>query len=379
MTKSELHKILKNLVTLLILSFFTFLILVNVFKLLNYLLEVDRVIKNAVYVEGDIEKIESEFNVTPEDLTGDFDMSRAHTAQEMGYRDYLQEINTSEWGDGINILIVGSDKKDFDESRSRADVIIVLRINRYGQVLSLSIPRDTLIKVYDNSKWSGYEDKIGHSLYWGGFDGLKSSVEQLIGSPIYKSIVIDNFRAFEAFLSIIGGVSIDKRLEGKLGVQWIRNRQFRLGDVERCKRQQVFLKRSIGKLWRISNKGSIIFSSLFFEHFTKLIKTDMEKSDFYDILYLLKQNGFEPEKDLYTAVLPGTFGHYDSEILGRKQLSCWKMNQKMLANIQFLYYSDKYSLGKVFHHSEVTYGDFIKMELAESFEKLKKEIEKKFS
>lgn len=376
MTKRELNKILKNLMSLLIFSFLIFIILVNVFKLLNYLLEVDRVIKNAVYVEGDINKIESEFNVEAEPTT-DLDLSRAHTANELGYSDYLEKINTSEWGDGINILVVGSDKKDFTESRSRADVIIVLRINKYGQVLSLSIPRDTLIKVYDDSRWSGHHDKIGHSLYWGGFEGLKKSVEYLIGSPIYKSIIIDNFRAFEAFLAIVGGVSIDKQLEGKLGVQWIRNRQFRLGDVERCKRQQVFLKKSVGKLWRISNKGSIVFSSLFFEHFTKLIKSDLEKSDFYDILYLLKSNNFDPQEDFFTSVLPGNFGHYDSKIMGRKNLSCWKLNEKMLANIQFLYYSDPYSLGKVFHQREVRYSDFIKMELSEAIGNFKKRFKKK--
>ena len=50
--------------------------------------------------------------------------------------DYFDKIKSSEWGDGINILLVGSDKKKFDFKKSRSDVIIILRINKYGKIKS---------------------------------------------------------------------------------------------------------------------------------------------------------------------------------------------------------------------------------------------------
>ena len=156
---------------------------------------------------------------------------------EFRFINSIYNINSSEWCDGINILLIGSDKKNFNHEKARSDVIILLRIINNGKILSISIPRDTLIKITDG-KWAGYDDKIGHSLYWGGIDNLKKNVEKLIGSPIYRIAIVDNFKNFEAFLAVMGGIKIDKKLIGKIGIRWIRNRNFKDGDIERCKRQQ---------------------------------------------------------------------------------------------------------------------------------------------
>ena len=94
----------------------------------------------------------------------------------MGFKNNLYDLDGSEWGDGINILIVGSDRKNFSAEKGRADVIIVLRIIKTGKILSISIPRDTLIKI-NSGKWKDKPDKIGHSFYWGGLENLKKSVE----------------------------------------------------------------------------------------------------------------------------------------------------------------------------------------------------------
>lgn len=380
MSQLELINILKKLLFLTIFFFILFLFFVNAVKYLGYLLEIDRVVTFATkYQDKRIEKIENQYTEIEGEVAGQYDFNKAYPAQELGFIDYLTQINSSEWGDGINILIIGSDKKDFLEKKSRADVIIVMRINKQGKILSISIPRDTLVKVSPHSKFSKKDeyDKIGHSLYWDGLDGLKYSVENLLGSPIYRTIIIDNFRTFEAFLAIIGGVTIDKQLEGKLGIQWIRNRQFKFGDIERCKRQQVFLTKSVNKLWKISKKGSVVYSSLFFDHFKKLIDTDIEKKDFYNILYLLKKNQFNPEKDFHSCILQGNFGEYESRLFGNKKISCWILDKKIVEIIQFLFYSEIDIQQHFFTNSNVKYTDLLKFEIKELFDNMKNNVKAK--
>ena len=201
-------------------------------------------VKNVLRILNNNEK---EFNIAGEKIPYDeinyFEADEAFTASKLGFINYIYHINGSEWGDGINILLIGSDKKNFTNEKARSDVIILLRIINSGKILSLSIPRDTLIKISDG-EWAGYDDKIGHSLYWGGIENLKKNVEDLIESPVYRIAIVDNFKNFEAFLAVMGGIKIDKKLIGDTGIRWIRNRNFRDGDIERCKRQQVFRQQS---------------------------------------------------------------------------------------------------------------------------------------
>ena len=133
-----------------------------------------------------------------------------HWHLELNYQDDFSRLQTVDWSEGINILLTGSDKNDFHVNRSRADVIIILRITKDGKILSISIPRDTLITIEDRNN-NLVNDKIGHALYWNGLDGLKNSCELLLGSPIYKVVIIDNFKVLK-LLSIIGSVNIDKNL-----------------------------------------------------------------------------------------------------------------------------------------------------------------------
>lgn len=304
----------------------------------------------------------------------EFDFNKAYTAGEMGFKNYLETINGTFWGDGINILIMGSDKKDFQHKRSRADVIMVLRILKSGKILTISIPRDTLITIKEHPKYEGKEDKIGHTLYWGGVDNLKGTVEELLGSPIYKVIIIDNFRTFEAFLAILGGVTVDKYLHGSLGIQWIRNRQFRLGDIERCKRQQLFIKKVFTKGWKITGGGNYFYARGLYRHLRKLIYTDITEDDFLHFLYILKRADFNPNTDLYTGVLPGHFATYDSKILNKDKLSCWKLDNATLERIRFLFYSDQVVLKDVLGTKKIKFSNFLHIELQLILKNVKRKL-----
>lgn len=361
MTQKELMVILKRIILYLILFFLLFIIMVNIFKLVRFIHKIDKVIKQTEKNDGEIFAIDSQFNELSINNDQSFDLDKAHYAEEIGYKDALFTLNGSEWGEGINILLVGSDKAFYIDDKARSDVIIILRINTLGQILSLSIPRDTLIKIKDG-KWAGADDKIGHSLYWEGMDYLKKNVEELIGSPIYKVAIIDNLRNFEAFLAIIGGLDIDKHLEGKLGIQWIRNRNFKEGDVERCRRQQFFLKKAVEKIWRITKKGNYIYVNFLYDAIKMLIRTDITRNDFLAIIYSLRKNKFDPENNFLTAVLPGEMGRYDSLLINRNDLYCWIPDNKAVERLRFLFYSEddtyKYMVEK-----KINFWSFIKIDL----------------
>lgn len=335
MNTTDLTSLLRRLLLLLIISFLLFLIFVNTYKIIDFIVKIDTVI-NDVVKNDEIEVIDNKF-ISVDDKALELSQDKAYTAKSLGFVDKLQYVNGSEWGEGYNILIVGSDKRNFLESRSRADVIILLRIIKSGKILSMSIPRDSLIKIKDGD-YSGEYDKIGHSLYWGGLNDLKKNVEELVASPISKVIIIDNFKSFEAFLSIIGGLNIDKNLNGKLGIQWIRNRHFKFGDIERCKRQQLFLEKAIVKIWKITRGGNYFYSILLYEALTRIVQTDIDKEDFLSILYTLKINDFDPKRDFYNSVLPGKFSVYDSKLMARKNLACWLPDDNAIEKFQFLFY-----------------------------------------
>jgi anionic cell wall polymer biosynthesis LytR-Cps2A-Psr (LCP) family protein len=357
MNQLDLYKLLQNTLLLLILLFVVSIIGVNVMKLVVFAKSIDTVITEMEQNSDELTPLLNAYTEDSSESWKQFDQGKAHTAKEMGYVNAVPDLNGSEWGDGINIMLVGADKKNFSREKSRSDVIVIIRILSNGRILSISIPRDTLITINDG-KWRGEEDKIGHALYWGGIDNLKQSVEELIGSPIYRTVIVDNFRSVEGLLAIMGGVSLDKVLSGKLGIQWIRNRSFKYGDIERCRRHQIFLKKSADKMWSMTKQGNLILSLFFYDAMTKILETDISREDFLTILYTLRNNNFNPEQDLLTGVLPGDFSRYDSKVLNHKRLHCWRADARSLDKLRFLFYSD-YEDNFCQREPKVTYINFI--------------------
>lgn len=331
MRTDELLLILRKFILIIIFSFIIFILVINLIKLFTININVKKILKTLNEADKNSYIDNKEINY--------FINDESFAASKLGFKNHIYDINGSEWGQGINILLIGSDKKSYKDNKARSDVIIILRITDNGKILSISIPRDTLVKINDG-EWAGCDDKIGHSLYWGGIDNLKDNIEVLIGSPIYRIVIIDNFKNFEAFLTVIGGIKVDKKLIGATGIQWIRNRNFKDGDIERCRRQQVFLKFSIIKLWKLTNNGNYFYSNYFFNFLKRIIYTDLSSDEFNYILYILKKNKFSPKDDFLTSVLPGRFSKYDSVLLNRKQLDCWLLDEEIIKKIQFLFYSN---------------------------------------
>jgi len=360
MSQKDFMKIFINIFVILFLFFVVFFFFIKIMRIIDFYNKVDIVLKSA-NSSKDIKEINSNLNYYNDDSAKNYDPLIAHYAEELGYKNDLYGLNGMEWRNGINILLVGTDKKTFNYEKSRADVIIVLRIINTGKILSISIPRDTLIELKE-TEWLGYKDKIGHSLYWEGMDNLKKSIEDLLGSPIYKIAVIDNFNNFEAFLAILGGINIDKKLVGNTGIKWIRNRNFKDGDIERCKRHQVFLKKTIVKLWNISKNGNYFYTKFLYDAFKSILQTDLTKDDILNIVYILKKNNFNPEKDFLTGVLPGEFGKYDSVLINRNEVVCWIPDNEMLDKLKRLMYSEKDSYKSIIK-TNIGFFDYLKIKV----------------
>ncbi|HPY88059.1 MAG TPA: LCP family protein [Spirochaetota bacterium] len=372
MSQKELLSLLKKMIALTFLSFFLFIVSINLLKFADFVVKIDNIIKTKDTDDAEIPIMNLSYIVDESDNTANFNPDNSYSADKIGYQDDISKLYKYDWSSGYTFLLIGSDKANSNIKKARADVIILLRISSEGKIASISIPRDTLITI-SNGSYNGYFDKIGHSLYWDGLNQLTLNVERLVGAPIDYTIVIDNFRSFEAFLAMIGGVTLDKNLKGKLGIQWIRNRNFKYGDIERCKRQQVFLKKSIDKLWKLSKNGSYIYSVFIYKALTKIVDADISKKDFISVIYLLKEKNFDVNKDYFTSVLPGNFGRFDSKLLYKSNLTCWEPDELTLSKINLLFTENSENNIKT-----SSAADFIIYDLNKLSDKFKSFIRSKF-
>ncbi len=189
-------------------------------------------------------------------------------------------------GQGSNFLIVGTDSREGinptdpnakaflgpgePEGAARTDTIMVLRVEA-DRRLMMSIPRDLWVK----NPRSGEMGRI-NSVYQSGPEYLVKAVQSL-GIPVHHYVEI-NFVSFGSLVDALGGIDIDfpfpardtnsglyidtagpHTLNGVDALAFVRSRYYEelkdgkytssgLADLDRIKRQQVFLKALTSKL-----------------------------------------------------------------------------------------------------------------------------------
>lgn len=161
--------------------------------------------------------------------------------------------------DRINILALGVDARK-GEDMARTDTMMLCSVDTEKNLMSvLSIPRDTRVYIPGH----GYE-KINSATLYGGPDLAMETVSDLLGIRINK-YVMTNFEGFEDIVDSLGGVTIDvkqrmyhhdpqdggiytidlrpgvQRLDGKKALQYVRYREYALGDIDRTEQQQKFI------------------------------------------------------------------------------------------------------------------------------------------
>lgn len=146
--------------------------------------------------------------------------------------------------DVLTILVVGMDSArhvdlpptpetrfrdiPLDKVRGRTDAIMLLGLDRRsGTIRVLHIPRDSIIGFGSRG-----EDKIAHYMAYYSFFELKKAVENLLGVPVHRYVVVD-FEGFKTLVDALGGVTvtIDHDLQSPEGV-WLPKGTHRLDGAQ---------------------------------------------------------------------------------------------------------------------------------------------------
>ena len=103
----------------------------------------------------------------------------------------------------ILFLLAGVDSKDINEKGVRTDTMMLMNVNfDTGKTSILSIPRDTRVKINNNTR----KMNDAHSI--GGMELTLSTINDLLGLDIEHYVKVD-YQVVIDLVEIIGGVNID--------------------------------------------------------------------------------------------------------------------------------------------------------------------------
>ncbi|MBR4173474.1 MAG: LCP family protein, partial [Clostridia bacterium] len=224
----------------------------------------------------------------------------------------------------INVLVVGLDK-----DKLRTDTILVASYDMDNDTVNiLSIPRDTRMYVggrYQKINCAYAITKNGNRK---GIDGTIDAVTRLTALPLHHYIEF-TFETFREAVDALGGLEYDvpqnmnyddpvqdlhihlkkgmQHLDGDKAEQLVRFRKYPMGDIDRVKVQQNFIKELAKQKLNASVIGKLpdIFKVL-----KKNVKTDLTASDIAK--YAINLSDLSSE-NINTYSLPGVS---DSESYG---------------------------------------------------------------
>lgn len=206
------------------------------------------------------------------------DIDRLPAAQITGRPDPDQDRD-------LNILLLGSDKgkkipgyedttlaedaasDEWPTGKYRSDTLMVVHISAdRDEAYVVSIPRDSFVKLYDDTGRPQGRNKINAAFsQWGPY-GTIATVERLTGLRMDHLAIID-WAGFEDLSTAVGGVPVtvpyafydykqdkqwearDYLLKGQEALQYVRTRHgLPASDFDRIDRQQNFLRSLMNKL-----------------------------------------------------------------------------------------------------------------------------------
>ncbi|PWU43993.1 transcriptional regulator [Micromonospora globispora] len=176
--------------------------------------------------------------------------------------------------DALNIMILGSDSRDPENSSgSRSDTIILAHLPKdRASAQLISIPRDTWVHVprSKNGQHGGRDAKINAAFAWGGVPLMVQTVESFTGVRIDHVAMVD-FAGFKEIVDALGGIEIDvetsftsthslnsdskrtfvqgrQKVDGAAALDYARERYaFADGDFARIRHQQQVIKAILDK------------------------------------------------------------------------------------------------------------------------------------
>ena len=262
----------------------------------------------------------------------------------------------------VNILIIGKDaravgpvvnegrQRNKREEQSHSDIIILCHVNfggedgdrtapsstqalrgtvpsfRVGPSVSLvAIPRDLLVEVpgitaaASNTDFNRRE-KIAHTYAIGGDKLLRSTVTNLLGIPIHRSIAFDfdsfrmTFDLLRPFVGVlrVGGVNLTERDQA---LKFARKRYgLEFDDADRCRNAVSLIRGMMVRMWWLvgARLGDMLLERVLAVVGTD---TDLTADEVHEVADGLRRAGFSPARTR-TAVLVGegaevTLAHYN--------------------------------------------------------------------
>jgi polyisoprenyl-teichoic acid--peptidoglycan teichoic acid transferase len=198
----------------------------------------------------------------------------------------------------MNLLVLGSDRRENEEERGRSDTIILVHVDPDKDYLSvMSLPRDLRVEVPGHGL-----EKINAAFAFGGPALTIRTVEQLTGVDINHYLEVD-FNAFRDITDSLDGVYVDvdrryynddphweliklapgyQLLKGDDALDYVRFRHDLNMDFGRMERQQRFLSamREQAMGWDLPFKLPGLVSALF-----KNVNTDLGANDILKLAY----------------------------------------------------------------------------------------------
>ncbi len=220
-------------------------------------------------------------------------------------------------GRRLNVLLMGIDARK-GENMGRSDTMILASIDpKSKQVALLSIPRDTRVNIPGHG-W----DKINSAVVYGGPELSAKVVSNLLGIQV-KDYLLADFNGFKDVVDVLGGVTMNveqnmyhwddsdggiyqinlkkglQRLDGDKALQYVRFRDYAMGDVDRTKYQQKFL---VALAKEILQTGTIPKLPKLVPEINKCVKTNMGLGDMIKMASAAKNL---ENSNIVTQTLPG--------------------------------------------------------------------------
>lgn len=219
--------------------------------------------------------------------------------------------------DRLNVLLLGIDARG-GETMARSDSMILASVDQKSKQLAfLSIPRDTRVLI------PGYgTDKINAATSYGGPELAAKTVSQLLGITVKNYVMVD-FNAFKSVVDILGGITYDveqnmyhwdnednyayhidlekgpQLLDGDKALQYVRYRDYPMGDIDRTAHQQKFLMALAQELLQPS---TITKLPELIPEVNRYVKTNLSLKDMYKLASVAKSLD---ESNFVAQTLPG--------------------------------------------------------------------------
>lgn len=217
------------------------------------------------------------------------------------------------------VLLLGIDARG-EETMTRADTIILAAVDQQkNKVAFLSIPRDTRIAI------PGFGvEKINNATVHGGPELAESTVSRLLGVTVENYVQVD-FLGFKNVVDALGGVTIDveekmyhvdpeddfayhidldpgeqRRLDGAKALQFVRYRDYPLGDITRLDNQHKMLV-ALGR--ELMQPSTIIKLPALIPEIHRYVKTNLNPTDVLALSTILDTLN---SGDIVTCTLPGS-------------------------------------------------------------------------